>query len=592
VAISSPLNPSAIAREDSIEPAKLGSFITGGTPLGEGVLATAANKIVGFQRGAAVSARPPDLGSIINTLSSNILTNVENRVQSINQNITQVVENRFGMYDKEFKERMNRVESSKPNNILSNFLSLYKQAIEYIQFLGNKKNVKTLGDNIKELQRVFTETFEVAKIIRQTIIKIVKQLSNLPTADSAGGGLNLDIKVPGGPLKRTLPRGVANIGRMALAGGAIAGATALGGKVVSGMMGVGEDVSAAPMQDQSSQISGPLMDRFNSILERFSIAIDNLISGSKKDSSGGGGGTVSSGSGASTSQAGGGAPSAPSTKPSAEGEGAKGPAGTATRALLDSIAMAEGTFDQKNQGYLTHFGFDQYAGKGFPSAHPDIVKRPKNSQYASAAFGRYQFMPSTWQGVGGGAMTPERQDAGAVKLTIMRLNAAGIKVKNEQELESLLQKEGISVRIAAALAPEWASFPKASGSSYYGQPVKKLKNIQDFYQKRINAQGQPGIGGPELTDKQIADYKAGKLRLEDAQKISQTVAQQPGANEPSKPLMVPINLGQQTQQESPTPAATPPPVLNQSGTKLRAVSSTNYDNFYTVHSRINFNIVE
>lgn len=591
MAISSPLNPSAIARENSIEPAKLGSFITGGAPLGEGVLATAANKIVGFQRGAAVAARPPDLGSIINTLSSNILTNVENRVQSINQNVTQIVENRFGMYDKELKDRLDRTESAKPNNILSNFLKLYQQAIEYIQFLGNRKNVKTLGDNIRELQKVFTETFEVAKVIRQTIIKIVNQLSNLPTASASGGGLNLDINVPGGPLRRTLPKGVGNIGKMLLAGGAIAGAGALGAKAVSGMMDVGSDVEPMQVPDQSSQISGPLMDRFSNILERFSVAIDNLISGSSRQGSESGG-VSSSGTSASSSSSGGAAPPSETTAPktSAEGEGAKGPQGKSTRALLDSIAMAEGTFGREKGGYLTHFTGAQYAGEGFPSAHPDKVF--KSGRYASAAFGRYQFMPGTWSSVGGGAMTPERQDAGAVRLVIKRLNAAGIKVKDEQELESLLQKEGISVRIAAALSPEWASFPTRAGSSYYGQPVKRLKNIQDFYQKRVSAQGQPGIGGPELTDQQIADYKAGKLRLEDVQKISQTVSQQPGANEPSKPLIVPMNMAEQEQQEAPAPQMTPPPKMNNSGTSLRAVSSTNYDNFYTVHSRINFNIVE
>ena len=592
MAIKSPLNPNAIASERSIEPAKLGSFITGGAPLGEGVLATAANKIVGFQRGAAVSARPPDLGSIINTLSSNILTNVENRVQSINQNVTQIVENRFGMYDKELKDRLDRTESAKPNNILSNFLKLYQQAIEYIQFLGNRKNVKTLGDNIRELQKVFTETFEVAKIIRQTIIKIVAQLSNLPTASGSGGGLNLDINVPGGPLRRTLPRGVGNIGKMLLAGGAIAGAGALGARAVSGMMDVGGDAEPMQVPDQSSQLSGPLMDRFSGILERFSVAIDNLISGSSKQGSGSGA-TASSGtssSSASSSGDSGGATPSPTTAPkiSAEGEGAKGPQGKATRSLLDSIAMAEGTYHQPNKGYNTHFGFSQTQDL---SKHPDKVIR--SGGYASAAFGRYQFMPGTWNSVGGGAMTPERQDAGAVRLTIKRLNAAGIKVKDEQELESLLQKEGISVRIAAALSPEWASFPTRAGSSYYGQPVKKLQNIQNFYKKRLDAQGTtPSIGGAELTDQEIIDIKAGKLKLEDAQKISQTVAQQPGANEPSKPLIVPMNMGQQEQQQAPAPQMTPPPAINQSGTSLRAVSSTNYDNFYTVHSRINFNIVE
>jgi len=167
-----------------------------------------------------------------------------------------------------------------------------------------------------------------------------------------------------------------------------------------------------------------------------------------------------------------------------DGRGATGVAGSATRSLLDSIAFAEGTYHQKNKGYNTHFGFSQTQDL---SKHPDKVIT--SGGYSSAAFGRYQFMPGTWDSVGGGAMTPERQDAGAVRLTIKRLNAAGIKVKDANELEALLQKEGVSKRIAAALSPEWASFPTVSGASFYGQPVKKLKRIQDFYNKRLKTQG-------------------------------------------------------------------------------------------------------
>jgi hypothetical protein len=136
VAISSPLNPGTIARERSTTAAAAQNFITGGTPLGEGVIAMAANKIVGFQRGAAgVAARPPDLQGIIQTLSTSILNNVENRVQSINQNVTQVVNRAIGGLEKDYKERLDKIDTAKPNSILQNFLNLYKSALEYIQFL-------------------------------------------------------------------------------------------------------------------------------------------------------------------------------------------------------------------------------------------------------------------------------------------------------------------------------------------------------------------------------------------------------------------------------------------------------------------------
>jgi hypothetical protein len=39
----------------------------------------------------------------------------------------------------------------------------------------------------------------------------------------------------------------------------------------------------------------------------------------------------------------------------------------------------------------------------------------------------------------------------------------------------------LSGRVAAALSPEWASFPTESGRSYYGQPVKSLDALQKYY---------------------------------------------------------------------------------------------------------------
>ena len=179
----------------------------------------------------------------------------------------------------------------------------------------------------------------------------------------------------------------------------------------------------------------------------------------------------------------------------ASGMGAQGNFGPKTKAFLDAIAFAEGTFHQKNTGYNTHFAFDQTADL---SAHPAIIK--SGGKYRSDAFGRYQFMSPTWAGLGGAVnphdgkpfksgmdMSPANQDKGAVILILRRLNAAGIKATTAEELEKLLEKEGISKRIAAAMSGEWASFPNTAGVSAYGQPVKKLTRIQEFYAARSGA---------------------------------------------------------------------------------------------------------
>ncbi len=186
--------------------------------------------------------------------------------------------------------------------------------------------------------------------------------------------------------------------------------------------------------------------------------------------------------------------------------GAVGDYGQATKALLDSIAFAEGTYGQDNSGYNTHFGFDQTDDL---SAHPNIVKH--GEKHSSAAFGRYQFMPGTWQGVGGATnaggsmrgqsgmdMSPANQDKGAVMLTIRRLKAAGYDVNNASDLENLLQKEGLSRGITDALSPEWASLPKASGGSYYSdQSAKEYGNVESFYERRLNAPRSKPQSKPE-----------------------------------------------------------------------------------------------
>ena len=591
MAVSSSLNPGSIVKEKSSSAAGAQNFITGGQPLGKGVVSSAANKIVQFSRGsvAGVAPKPPDLNSMISTLSTNIVSNVQNQVSSINQNVTQFVQQKLSEIQDNYRSRIDQIDAARPNSILGNFLRLYKDAIGYIQFLGNPRNVKTLGRNIRALQKVFGETFRVARNIRQTILKIVKQLSSLPQASTGPGGINLDINVPGGPLKKSLPKGLMRMLRrrpgMAMAGGALLAAG--GSRVISGMANMGRgNVEAAPMSEGT--IPTTLLDRFSGILERFSQAIQAFGGGGRQtqaSSSPGGSSSASPGSGSSGSSGSSGADgTAGDTSGSSPemGAGAQGPKGAATRALLDSISFAEGT---TTHGYHTQFGGGRVEDL---SKHPDQVIH--GGGYSSAAFGRYQFMPGTWGGVMGGAMTPERQDAAAVKLTISRLDKAGIRVRNEDELETLLQKEGISPRIAAALSPEWASFPTLSGQSYYGQPVKKLQRIQNVFNERLKAQGSVATPTPTVTTPTVAPAPE---QAEMRQVAAQSVAQPPKQT-PVETAVVPMDMGSQGNENKPanTPTPPPPPTLaKQDQASLPFLSATNDDNFLSLYSRLTYNIV-
>jgi muramidase (phage lysozyme) len=157
----------------------------------------------------------------------------------------------------------------------------------------------------------------------------------------------------------------------------------------------------------------------------------------------------------------------------------KTPAG---QKLLQTIRFAEGTAGPK--GYQTMFGGGTFSNM---SRHPDKVVR--SGGYSSAAAGAYQFLPGTWQSqasrLGLKGFSPEEQDIAALGLARNRLmDIGGL---------ATVQKEGLSQRVASALSPEWASFPTESGKSYYGQPVKKLSDLQKIYGQDVPlTTGAPG----------------------------------------------------------------------------------------------------
>lgn len=141
--------------------------------------------------------------------------------------------------------------------------------------------------------------------------------------------------------------------------------------------------------------------------------------------------------------------------------------------LLETISYAEGTRRPKAEdAYRVMFG-GQLA--------PDTKKHPSkvisSGRYASAAAGKYQFMPETFESqarpLGFTDFGPLAQDVAALRLARAKLMPLGGL--------SVLEKEGFSPRVAAALAPAWASIPTLAGTSYYGQPVKSLSELQKVY---------------------------------------------------------------------------------------------------------------
>jgi len=584
VAIRSPINPQTIAKERQATMPAAMNFISGGSPLGSSIVSSAANKIVGFQRGsAAVAPRPPDLGSIIKTLSSNILTNVENRVQSINQNVNNIVNQSLKTFGQDYQDRIKQIDDAKPNGILANFLKLYQQAIGYIQFLGNRKNVKTLGDNIQSLQRIFAETFEVAKIIRQTIIKIVKQLSNLPTASTGGGGLNLDVNVPGGPLRRSAPRGITRMLKMAGTGAAVAGAGALGTKVVSGMMDIGgQEVQAVPGSG-SEGLSGPILDRFNAILERFDAAISSMTkkppaapsapSGGgggtqeKEDTSGGGGGVGGGGSGTT--------PSGPADfSGSASSEKAfnyfvsQGYTKEQSAGIVGNLMQENRALDPRVTNSIGHKGIAQWD--------------PKDRYPKMAAFAKSKGLdPNTLEAQL--QFVEQELKTGSGGLSKSRLQGT----KSVEEAAVLVRKQYLRPGEAEAMDVNRIKYGQQVLSQYGGKSQPGKPGVAGKPGEQ-GVTGKPGMVAPTPTKPGVSPAPTPAATQ---QQIAQTVAQ-PAQQKPQVTVLpMAMNAGTSAPPKPPSSGRSPAPNMT-GGRMLPAVSSTNHDNFLTLYSKMVYNIVD
>ena len=153
------------------------------------------------------------------------------------------------------------------------------------------------------------------------------------------------------------------------------------------------------------------------------------------------------------------------------------------RAMLDTIGYAEGT--GKNYGRVV---FGTVLGPSDRNApydrskvgkrnvvvndfrhHPNLAVRWANGQPPSSAAGRYQFIYSTWKGLGMKDFSPRSQDLAAIKL-----------MQRRGMIEPLLR--GDFTGAIHKGAPEWASLPTSKGGSYYGgQGAKNIGDLRDVY---------------------------------------------------------------------------------------------------------------
>ena len=162
------------------------------------------------------------------------------------------------------------------------------------------------------------------------------------------------------------------------------------------------------------------------------------------------------------------------------------------RALLDTVATTEGTYrHDANDGYDIAYGYNYFADC---TQHPRVVYC--GGGYCSDASGRYQFLSTTWDGLGYPNFYPNYQDQGAMDLVRGRgASVPGDRALSYSEFVDTMNK----------ISYEWASLPPGR----YGQPSVSMDqawSIYTGYASKVNA-------GPRLVGARTGLNSNGSLEL-------------------------------------------------------------------------------
>jgi ribosomal protein S7 len=519
------------------------------------------------------------------------VSKIQQTIINIQEQANTVLDNTLKSFSQDYQEKIKGFDDKRPNNVLSKFLDLYQNAIGFINFFGDRKNINTVEKNLKSLRVMFEESFEVAKVLRQTIVKIVKQLSNLPSASPSAGGLNLDVNIPGGRLKQAGGPKVRNVGRGAGLGAA-AGIGLLGlGGLATAASGMGRakqyqeemlasGVEGAPM-DQS--IPEGFIDTFSNIVDRFTSAIEGLVKGAKSSpgsSSGGGGG-------------------GPSPSPGSPGGGG----GTA-------VSSAPG--DEKLAAFVA--SMEASSPENAADAMQVMLNRAASGYskqgLAGVISGREQFSPLSAAIYGTSADKAAARKYGPIA-TRLPGNTPQEKFKYLQQVASepdglnKLQQifNGGDSQVAATILndPKYleASRKNVRGALNFGagsiaQPgdVKIRAGGNYFYNftGNVGSLGSQPTGPVTTTPAQVSPAPAQtQMTQTRAQAISQPAQQIPTTiNLP--PTIIDASPPQQAQQQSGGVSAPPP--SGGGSIEVPMLPTTNPDNFLTMYSRIVYNIVD
>ncbi|MBK8212768.1 MAG: glycoside hydrolase family 104 protein [Myxococcales bacterium] len=151
------------------------------------------------------------------------------------------------------------------------------------------------------------------------------------------------------------------------------------------------------------------------------------------------------------------------TGPTCSPARARGIVPTMQKALLDTIAFAEGTKGRGQDGYNVQFTYVYF---------DDCTRHPRRIQSSgglrSDASGRYQFLSTTWDTLGYATFYPDNQERGAMALVRRRGGSVPeSRAMTATELANLMDR----------ISYEWASLPPGR----YGQPNYSQARIRSEY---------------------------------------------------------------------------------------------------------------
>ena len=583
MAIGSVLNPEKIVGKQNINQKLAKNFISGDSFLGTSSIASAANKIVGFQRGTTKPV-PSSVDSIVSTISTNITNN-----------ITSTLNNTLQSFTTDYKKRVSDVDSAKPTGILSKFLSTYKSVIQFIQFFGNKKFVNGISDNLKNLSKSFTESFEVAKLIRQVIVKIVQQLSNLPKASpGGGGGIDIDVDVTMGGVRKSAPRGLGNMfkgrGKMLALGAGALGLGAVGAGTVNALSNV-DEIRAGMFQPGDG---GDIISTFGSVIERFIAAINTMVGigkGSKPPGGGGGGGSPGGGGGGG---GGGGKMGSPVDYSNLKSGDISTMAGKS--AVLYDEYRNLGYTDEGAKRLIAEIGREGgMDNKNLFGTHTDpSAKIPNTGMFSWNQDRRTALIDQAKKaGVWDETKGQIKETAEGLRFQA-RFSANEIKTRGAGVPEALTTQGYSGAKISQLLRDKYVVYRTDRG--YSGGPDSEYGSVKtgEWYKKLTPGlektyKPKTGVGGPDLPE-----YMLPPETRDQYKNLATNVSQPAQSAVQSQTNIVPIDLSGAMPQQSQGGGGgvSAPPSTQKNGPSVPLLPSANTDNFLVLYSRMVYNIVD